>query len=139
MPGKEKKRNTGCPVTFALDTFGDRWSMIIIRDILLKGVKTYSELLKADEGIATNILANRLKEFEHSGIITKTRDPENKKQYIYKITRKGAELTPILLEMIRWSARYDPNTIAKKEVLKRVENDREGLIKDIQQKALKRD
>lgn len=139
MPGNDKKRNTGCPVAFALDTFGDRWSLIIIRDILLKGVRTYSELLKADEGIATNILANRLKEFELSGIITKTRDPENKKQYIYKITWKGAELTPILLEMIRWSAKYDPNTIAKKEVLKRIKHDREGLIKDIQQKAIKRD
>lgn len=139
MPGNDKKRNTGCPIAFALDTFGDRWSLIIIRDILLKGVRTYSELLKADEGIATNILANRLKEFELSGIITKTRDPENKKQYIYKITRKGAELTPILLEMIRWSAKYDPNTIAKKEVLKRIKHDREGFIKDIQLKASKRD
>lgn len=139
MPGNDKKRNTGCPIAFALDTFGDRWSLIIIRDILLKGVRTYSELLKADEGIATNILANRLKEFELSGIITKTRDPENKKQYIYKITRKGAELTPILLEMIRWSAKYDPNTIAKKEVLKRIKHDREGFIKDIQLKAIKRD
>ena len=132
-----KKRNTGCPIAYALDIFGDRWSLVIIRDILFKGVETYSELLKADERIATNVLANRLKEFEVSGIISKKQDPDNKRQYIYKITKKGAELVPILLEMVLWSAKYDSNTIATKEVLGRIKKDREKFIKEIKIKALK--
>ncbi len=131
-----KKRDTGCPIAYALDIFGDRWSLIIIRDILFRGVKTYSDLLKSDEGIATNILANRLKEFEASAIISKSRDPQNRRQFIYRITPKGAELAPILVEMIQWSAKYDDNTIVSKALLQQIEQDREGFIKNIQQKAL---
>lgn len=133
---KSKLRDTGCPVAYALDIFGDRWSLIIIRDILMKGVSTYSALLAADEKIATNILASRLKELEESQIIKKIRDPENKRQYLYSITPKGAELTPIILEMMRWSSRYDANTKVTKKVLKRLEADREGFIKEVIQKAL---
>ncbi len=132
-----KKRDTGCPVAYALDIFGDRWSLIIIRDLLFKGVRTYSELLKADEAIATNILANRLKDFENNGIISKQRDPANKRQYLYTITQKGAELAPILIEMMQWSARYDQNTKVTDELLEKINKDRDGFIKGIQLRALK--
>lgn len=131
-----KKRDTGCPVAYALDIFGDRWSLIVIRDILFRGVRTYGDLLKADEGIATNILASRLKEFAASGIISKNRDPDNKRQFIYRITPKGAELAPILVEMIQWSAKYDDNTVVSKALLQQIEQDRDGFIREIQRKAL---
>jgi len=130
-----KKRNTGCPIAYALHIFGDRWSLIIIRDILFRGIRRYSDLLKADEAIATNILASRLKAFEASGIISRSRDPKNRRQFIYRITPKGAELAPILVEMVQWSARYDDNTIVTKELLQKINQDREGFIKNIQQKA----
>jgi len=132
-----RKRDTGCPIAYALDIFGDRWSLIIIRDLLFKGVKTYSELLKADEAIATNILANRLKDFESNGVISKRRDPANKRQYLYTITQKGAELAPVLIEMMQWSARYDQNTKVTDELLEKINKDREAFIKNIQLRALK--
>ena len=131
-----KKRNTGCPIAYALDIFGDRWSLIIIRDILFKGMRTYSDFLKADEGIATNILASKLREIEESGIISKSRNPDNKRQYIYAITNKGLELLPVLFEMIKWSAKHDSNTIVSKEILQRIKKDREKFIKEIKVRAL---
>jgi len=138
MTEQSKLRNTGCPVAYALDIFGDRWSLVIIRDILIKGVKTYSELLNADERIATNILANRLKSLEKNGIITKERDPDNRRQFIYKITPMGCELTPIILEMMRWSGKFDSNTKVTAQVKNRLETDRQGFINDIKTRAFNR-
>ncbi len=131
MPSKDKKRNTGCPVAFALDTFGDRWSLLVIRDIVLKGAKTYGEFLQANEGIATNVLADRLRELEAEGIITKSRDPENHRKLNYSLTEKGCDLVPVILEMILWSAKYDAKTTARKEILKRIETDRDGFVKEV--------
>lgn len=104
---------------------------------MLKGMRTYSDFLKADEGIATNVLANRLKAAEESGIISKKHDPDNKRQYIYTMTKKGAELVPVLLEMVQWSAKYDSNTMVPKKVLQRIKKDRENFIKEIKLKAFK--
>ena len=126
-----KKRNTGCPVAFALDTFGDRWSLLVIRDMILKGHKAYGEFLAASEGIATNVLADRLRELEAEGIIGRSRDPKNHRKINYTLTAKGCDLVPVILEMIRWSAKYDPNTTARKEILKRIEQDRDGFVDEI--------
>lgn len=131
MPSSGKKHKTPCPVAFALDTFGDRWTLLIIRDLMLKGSETYGEFLDSGEGIATNILADRLKVLEATGILLKTRDPENHRRYIYSLTEKGCELAPIMLEMIRWSAKYDPNTIVGKKMVKRIEKDRDGFVAEI--------
>jgi len=139
MPSADKQRDTGCPIAFALDTFGDRWSLVIIRDLLMKGFETFGQFLESDEGIATNVLADRLKEFEVTGIVSKSRDPENHRRIIYRLTEKGADLAPVMLEMIRWSGKYDPNTMAKKTVLDRIEKDREGLVSDLRSGALDRD
>lgn len=134
MPHPVKKRHTGCPVAFALDTFGDRWSLLIIRDIVLKGSKTYGEFLGASEGIATNVLADRLKELESAHILVKSRDPNNHRRYFYRLTEKGIDLVPVILEMIQWSAKYDPQTKARKEVLSKIESDREGFLKEIRER-----
>jgi DNA-binding HxlR family transcriptional regulator len=99
-------------------------------------MRTYSDFLKANEGIATNILASKLKEIEESGIISKSRNPDNKRQYNYTITKKGVELIPVLLEMIKWSAKHDGNTIVPKKILQRIKNDRENFIKEIMLRAL---
>ena len=79
MRHESKKRQTGCPVAFGLDTFGDRWSLLIIREIMLTDKKTYSEFMEADEGIASNILIDRLKHLEAEGILEKSRDPDNRR------------------------------------------------------------
>ncbi|MBT5659142.1 MAG: helix-turn-helix transcriptional regulator [Rhodospirillaceae bacterium] len=131
MPSPDKKRHTCCPVTIALDTFGDRWSLLVIRDLMCKGRATYGEFLESGEGIATNVLANRLKDLESANIIQKSRDPENRRRYLYRLTEKGCDLIPIILEMIGWSAKHDPQTVMEKKTLKRIKNDRDGLIAEI--------
>ena len=126
----QQSRST-CPVTFALDMFGDKWSLLIVRDLLFRGRKTYGEFLDAGDGISTNILADRLKNLEMKEIIVKSTDSENRRKNIYKLTQKGLDLMPILLEMIRWSGSYDPQTGASKEFLERLDNDKVGLIADL--------
>lgn len=131
MPSPGKSRATGCPIAFALDIFGDRWSLLIMRDLMIGRLETYSELLAADERIATNVLADRLVEMEAFGLIHKSRDPDNRRRNIYRVTEKGCDLIPVIMEMVRWSGKYDPNTIAPKRVLDRLKSDREGLIADL--------
>ncbi len=130
------KRQTGCPIAFALDTVGDKWSLIIIRDILMRGKETYGEFLAAEEGIATNILANRLKHLQDEGLISKTRDPKNQRRYLYQLTQKGFDLAPLVLEMVRWSAAYDPETTARPDIVERVNTDREGFLEDLRKSRM---
>lgn len=127
MRDKNNKRTSGCPITFALDTFGDRWSLLIIREIMLKGNKTYSDFLASDEGIATNILVDRLKHLEAEGIITKNRDPDNRRSFIYALTEKGLALMPIILEIVIWSGAYDDRGVALHDVLEKIKADRKSL------------
>ena len=104
---------------------------MVIRDLMCKGRATYGEFLESGEGIATNVLANRLKDLESANIIQKSRDPENRRRYLYRLTEKGCDLIPIILEMIGWSAKHDPQTVMEKKTLKRIKNDRDGLIAEI--------
>ncbi|MEO9877197.1 MAG: helix-turn-helix domain-containing protein [Anderseniella sp.] len=127
MKTESNKRETGCPIAFGLDTFGDRWSLLIIREIMLQGKRTYSEFLEADEGIASNILIARLKHLEAEGIVVKSRDPENRRAFVYELTKKGRDLAPILLEIIIWSGMHDKRPYALKTVLDKIEQDREGF------------
>lgn len=136
MPSPGKKRDTGCPFAFALDTFGDRWSLLVVRDLLLKkGRNTFGDFLDGDEGFATNILADRLKYLESEGIVGKARDPDNRRRYIYSLTEKGFDLAPIMVEIIRWSGKYDPRTHAPKKVLERIENDRDGFVAELRSRS----
>ncbi len=127
MRNDGKKRNSGCPVTYGLDTFGDRWSLLVIRELLLRGKKTYGDFLAADEGISTNILADRLKHLEAEGIIVKSRDPDNRRSFTYSLTQKGRDLAPIILEIIIWSGMHDKRPHARRNVLKKINKDREGF------------
>ena len=124
------KCRSDCPISLALEAFGDRWSLLILRDLLLRGRKHYQEFLNAEENISTNILADRLIQLEELGIISKSDDPENKKQYIYAPTKKGVDLLPILLELYRWSLKYDPHVDPTMPIARRLAKDTEGLIKE---------
>jgi DNA-binding HxlR family transcriptional regulator len=97
-----------CPVNFGLESLGDRWSLLIVRDIVFFGKKTYGEFLKAEEGIATNILASRLDFLESIKVIKKSPHGEDQRKDIYSLTEKGLDLIPVLFEMVRWSAKHDP-------------------------------
>ena len=97
-------QRSGCPITNVLDLIGDRWSLIIVRDLFI-GRKTFKEFLNAPEGIASNILTSRLKSLTQSGFINYTRNPNNKKVKFYYLENKGIDLYPILYEMSMWSER----------------------------------
>jgi len=120
-----------CPIAFALDTFGDKWSLLVLRDLLFMGKRHYHEFLASEEGISTNILADRLKRLEADGLIVKVRDQKNRRQYVYRPTQKGLDLLPITLEIIRWSAKHDSQTAAPPSFIRRLRRDREGLISEI--------
>jgi DNA-binding HxlR family transcriptional regulator len=111
MKNKQHRRSD-CPINFALETFGDHWSLLIIRDMVYFGKKTYGEFLASDEGMATNILASRLVQLEQKGILVKKPYDRDKRKEIYFLTDKGLDLIPILLEMAGWSAQHDPQTSA---------------------------
>lgn len=135
-----KNQNTGkCPVTSALEVFGDKWSLVILRDMIFKGKKHYGEFLDSPEKISTNILANRLARLEAKGVIEKSRDTRNLSRFVYRLEDKGKDLLPLLLEVIRWSVQHDPRfeapdniiTGAPPRLLERLHQDREALIADI--------
>ncbi len=127
----KQKRKSDCPISFALEIFGDKWSLLIIRDLMFKGKKTYGEFLLSEEKIATNILADRLIMLEEAGLIKSKKDKANKSKFNYALTEKGIDLVPVLLEIVKWSAKHDKKTAAPKEFVDRVKNDREKFIQEI--------
>lgn len=128
---KKNLRKSDCPINFALEIFGDKWTLLIIRDLMFKGKHFFREFLLAEEGIATNILSDRLSILELNGIVDKSNDPSHKQKIRYSLTRKGIELMPILIEYIKWSAKFDKNSAADKKFVKRIKLDRVGLIAEI--------
>lgn len=125
------KRRSGCPISFALGIFGDRWSLLVLRDLILKGRRRYKDLLAAEEGIATNILSDRLRRLESHGLIVRAADESDGRQFIYRPTRMAVDLIPMLVELVVWGARNDPGTAVPDEFVERFENDRDALIASI--------
>lgn len=103
------EQRSGCPIATALDIVGDRWTLVVLRD-LLTGKSRYSEFLESPEKITTNILADRLEKMEAAGLITKSPYQERPVRYAYALTKKGRDLHPMLREMCRWANRYIPDT-----------------------------
>ena len=128
---KQVKRRSDCPISFALEIFGDKWTFLIVRDLMFKGKHFYGEFLLSEEGIATNILSDRLSLLENNGIVSKSSDPSHKQKIMYSLTQKGIDLVPVLVEVIMWSAKYDKNSAAEKKFIKAVKKDKVGLIAEI--------
>jgi DNA-binding HxlR family transcriptional regulator len=103
-----------CPVNYGLEAFGDRWALLILRDIVFRGKRTYGEFLKSSEGFSTNILASRLEHLIEVGILQLEGDEADGRRGIYSLTEKGLDLIPMLFEMILWSAKYDKRSEAKR-------------------------
>jgi DNA-binding HxlR family transcriptional regulator len=125
-----------CPIAYGLDSFGDKWSLLIVRDIAMYGRHNYGQFEAAGEGIATNVLASRLRRLVEDGIIEKLRDPEHGSKRIYRLTRKGIDLLPIVVEIIIWSARHGPNSPVTKAYLRRAQHDRESLLEEMRLRAM---
>jgi DNA-binding HxlR family transcriptional regulator len=109
MAGKEPApdRRSGCPLNASVEMLGDRWSLLIVRDIMVRGYRTFKEFLSSDERIATNILADRLRRLEIYGIITAQPDPSDGRKLHYLLTVKGMDLAPVLTEMVLWAAAHE--------------------------------
>ena len=103
-----------CAVNYGVEVFGDRWSLLIIRDIVFDGKKTYGEFLKSEEGIATNVLASRLAFLEEQGIILRTPSPDDRRKDFCTLTEKGLDLIPIVLNIVLWSARHDSKSYVRR-------------------------
>ncbi len=132
-PAGDSKRRSGCPVNVALELLGDRWSLLIIRDLMFRGLRTYRQFLKSDEGIATNILADRLQKLTACGIIAADPGPRRGRKVIYRLTDKGIALAPVLVELILWAARYE-KTDAPPAVVRKMDKERGGFIAEVRRR-----
>ncbi|MBL4895020.1 MAG: helix-turn-helix transcriptional regulator [Emcibacter sp.] len=130
----ESKNRSHCPVTYALDLIGDKWSLLMLRDIILFDKKYYHEFTQSLEGISTNILANRLAMLEGNGILLKVRDEQDKKRFIYSPTEKGLDLLPVIISMVLWSAKYDADTVAPLDEIKKIEQDPAAFMNKVRSK-----
>jgi len=128
---KRRHRKSDCPVHFALEVFGDAWILLIVRDLMFKGRTSYGDFLNAEEGIATNVLADRLVRLEEDGIVTKSASTGR-----YRLTPKGIDLLPILLEIIGWAAKYDPKTAADRAFVRRFKKDPKRLQAEIRSELM---
>lgn len=125
------KRRSDCPLSLSLDIFGDKWSLLIIRDLMFGNKCTYNDFLKSEEGIATNILASRLKGLEENGVIEKTAHPDSKAKKLYKLTLKGIDLLPIIMEAYIWSDKYYEMPSDLKTKIKEAKKDKDKFLKQI--------
>ena len=133
MPKKRNaKRRSGCPLNASVEMLGDRWSLLIIRDMMLRGSRTYKEFLESYEGIATNILADRLRKLEGYGIITTERDPSDGRKLFYFLTPKGIDLAPVLTEMVLWAARHEDTE--NQALVRRMRRDKEQFLAQVRQR-----
>lgn len=103
-----EKIRSGCPVSLGLDIFGDRWTLLIVRDMMFNGKRHFRELLLSAEGISSNILADRLQMLLAEGIVTRAEDPSHRQKVVYRLTEKGIDLLPILMQISRWSYKHRP-------------------------------
>ncbi len=126
-------RRSDCPLSVALEIFGDRWTLLILRDLLLKQFTTFKQFQTSGEGIATNILSDRLRLLQDQGIITSSRSETDARVITYRPTEKGFQLLPTLIEIILWMVKYE-KTAAPEKLVKKMTNDRDGFIREIRKR-----
>lgn len=127
-------RRSGCPLNASVEMLGDRWSLLILRDMMLRGFRSYKQFLDSYEGIATNILADRLKKLIAHGIITTQEDPSDGRKLRYVLTPKGIDLAPVLTEMVLWAAKHEKTE--NQALVRQMQNDKQGFIAAVQQRYL---
>ena len=128
-----RQRRSRCPISIALELLGDAWSLLIVRDLMFKDRRTYNDFLTGGEGIASNILADRLRKLETAGVIEKRLDPGDGRRFVYRLSPKGMDLGPVLVELVIWSARHE-STDAPPTVVRRMRSDREGFLSDVRRR-----
>lgn len=137
MVGKAKHRS-GCPVSIALEMFGDRWSLLIVRDMMIRGFGSFKDFQNSGEGIASNVLTSRLRALQAAGIIRAEADDTDRRRVYYRLTEKGIDLAPALLELLIWGARHE-NTGAPCARVKQMAKHREALLLEVRRRWAQRD
>lgn len=133
----KQKLRSDCPVSCSLDVWGDKWSLLIIRDLMIAKQCTYGDFLKSKEKIATNILATRLQMLEENGMINKAEHPDSKTKVLYSLTQKGIDLLPLMIEINLWADKYFDLAPERKVMLKEIRKDKDAFIKS-QMKELRK-
>ena len=126
------RRRSACPLNASVEMLGDRWSLLILRDMMLRGCKTFKEFLESHEGIATNILTDRLRRLEEYGILTTKRDATDGRKTIYVLTAKGIGLAPVLTEMVLWAAAHEKT--GNRALVWLIQKDKEQFLADIRKR-----
>ncbi len=132
------KRRSGCPVSISLEILGDRWSLLIVRDMMVRGYRTFGEFLASGEGIASNILSGRLRTLRAAGIVTTEPAPDDARSVHYRLTEKGIALAPVVFEMLIWAAHYE-KTGAPCGVVEQMERNRAAVLKETCRRWRERD
>jgi len=139
VAGKSKvKRRSGCPVSISLEILGDRWSLLIIRDLMVRGYRTFKDFQGSSERIASNILADRLRKLEAAGMISAELEGTDARRINYRLTEKGIDLAPVLLDLLIWAARHE-ETGAPCAVIDNIEKNREQVLAEARRRWLERD
>ena len=132
------KPRSGCPVSISLERLGDRWSLLIIRDLMVRGFRTFKEFQESGEGIASNILADRLHKLEAIRLITAEAEETDGRKINYRLTEKGIDLAPVLLDLLIWAARHE-ETGAPCAVMAKMAKNREAVIAEVRRRWRERD
>jgi DNA-binding HxlR family transcriptional regulator len=138
LRGTQTAPRSGCPVSISLERLGDRWSLLIIRDLMVRGLRTFKDFQKSGEGIATNILADRLKRLQSSGIIQGEMEQSDGRRVNYRLTEKGIDLAPVLLELLIWGARHE-ETGAPCALIADMEKNRAQIVAEARRRWAERD
>jgi len=136
MTKQKTKRRSECPLNASVEMLGDRWSLLIIRDMMLRGFRNYKEFMECYEGIATNILADRLSKLVANGIITAEQDPDDGRKLNYVLTAKGIDLAPVLTEMVLWAGKHE-NT-GNQPLIEQMRKDKNKVITDVRERWVRR-
>jgi DNA-binding HxlR family transcriptional regulator len=138
VPAKKPvpNRRSGCPLNASVEMLGDRWSLLILRDMMLRGFRTFKEFLTSYEGIATNILSDRLKRLIAHGIITTHEDPSDGRKLIYVLTPKGLDLAPVLTEMVLWAAKHEET--GNQPLVRQMQQGKEQFVEAVRQRYLEK-
>ena len=129
---KASKRRSGCPLNASVEMLGDRWSLLIVRDMMLQGFRSYKEFMQCYEGIATNILADRLRKLMGYGIIASEPDPSDGRKLTYFLTAKGIDLAPVLTEMVLWAAAHEDT--GNQALVQQMREDKKKFLTGIRQR-----
>ena len=132
---EKQKRRSDCPIALSLDIFGDKWTLLILRDFIFFDNRHFNQLVSI-ESISTNILTDRLNRLLANGIINKEIDSSNRSAYVYSLTNKGLDLVPIVMDIYRWGANYTEKNNAEKDFKKKIDSDYDKTVEEIKNRLI---